>query len=151
MVPVCVSARAAAAAAPNADTVVSPSCLVSNLHQQPRVGGHGQLVLQTVQAAQCGQMSDPDTCAVRLCCHCWRRLDAGDYTSASRFIRMAMLKRAALSSCWATEFSGEQQRLSPGVVPGGYPATNPTLLAVMGILQSVYLPRGGWGALPGRS
>eukprot|EP00775_Hariotina_reticulata_P012809 gene12809-12937_t len=66
----------------------------------------------------------------------------GDYSSSSRFIRMAMLSTAAQHSCWSTQGAGELQQLSPGTVPKGYPTTNPTLLAVVGMLQSVYLPRG---------
>eukprot|EP00878_Enallax_costatus_P041992 GHUV01048937.1.p1 GENE.GHUV01048937.1~~GHUV01048937.1.p1 ORF type:complete len:296 (+),score=64.01 GHUV01048937.1:336-1223(+) len=66
----------------------------------------------------------------------------GDYSSQSRFIRLAMIKTATSRECWPTTVMDEKQRLSPGFVPRGYPAASPALLAVIGIQQSVYLPRG---------
>lgn len=80
---------------------------------------------------------------------CTLPLVAGNFSSPSRFTRMAMLKTAAVGTCWPTEAGGEVQQLSPGTVPDGYPAASPTLLAVMGIIQSVYLPRGKSGCTAG--
>ncbi|WIA30864.1 hypothetical protein OEZ86_000919 [Tetradesmus obliquus] len=61
----------------------------------------------------------------------------------SRFTRMAMVRAAALATCWPTLAGNESQLLSPGTLPGRqYPQHNPALLAVLGITQTVYLPRG---------
>lgn len=68
---------------------------------------------------------------------------AGDYSSPSRFTRMAMVRAAALATCWPTVAGNESQLLSPGTLPGRqYPQHSPALLAVLGITQTVYLPRG---------
>uniref|UniRef100_A0A383VYD6 Choloylglycine hydrolase/NAAA C-terminal domain-containing protein n=1 Tax=Tetradesmus obliquus TaxID=3088 RepID=A0A383VYD6_TETOB len=67
----------------------------------------------------------------------------GDYSSPSRFTRMAMVRAAALATCWPTVAGNESQLLSPGTLPGRqYPQHSPALLAVLGITQTVYLPRG---------
>jgi hypothetical protein len=56
---------------------------------------------------------------------------------------MAMIRAAALATCWPTEACGEPQLLSPGSLPNSrYPQHAPALLAVLGITQAVYLPRG---------
>jgi hypothetical protein len=74
----------------------------------------------------------------------------GDYSSRSRFTRMALLRAATLKACWPTQVGNDTQTLSPGVLPpgGSYPADNPALLAVLGVLQPVYLPRGEWKLTP---
>jgi hypothetical protein len=68
---------------------------------------------------------------------------AGDYSSPNRFTRMAMIRAATLATCWPTVAANETQLLSPGSLPNSqYPQHAPALLAVLGITQSVYLPRG---------
>jgi hypothetical protein len=70
-------------------------------------------------------------------------LFAGDYSSPNRFTRMAMIRAATLATCWPTVAANETQLLSPGNTPNSqYPEHAPSLLAVLGITQSVYLPRG---------
>jgi penicillin V acylase-like amidase (Ntn superfamily) len=71
----------------------------------------------------------------------------GDYSGPSRFTRMALtLKYATQPTCWdATSMlnKNEKETLNPAFVPsGGAPRTNQALLAVMGITNQVYLPRG---------
>jgi hypothetical protein len=62
---------------------------------------------------------------------------------------MAMVRAAALASCWPTVAGNETQLLSPGTIPSKqYPEHSPALLAVLGIVQTVYLPRGKQNALP---
>ncbi|KAF6252781.1 nucleophile aminohydrolase [Scenedesmus sp. NREL 46B-D3] len=67
----------------------------------------------------------------------------GDYSSLSRFTRMAMVRAATLATCWPTTAGNETQLLSPGALPSEqYPEHSPALLAVLGIVQAAYLPRG---------
>jgi hypothetical protein len=59
---------------------------------------------------------------------------------------MAMVRAAALATCWPSVAGNETQLLSPGTLPGRqYPEHSPALLAVLGIVQTVYLPRGERG------
>ena len=68
----------------------------------------------------------------------------GDYSRPSRFTRLAMLRTAALNNCWndTSFYFNDSEPLSPGFVPEGFPKNNPSLLAVMGVLNTAYLPRG---------
>uniref|UniRef100_A0A383VDA6 Choloylglycine hydrolase/NAAA C-terminal domain-containing protein n=1 Tax=Tetradesmus obliquus TaxID=3088 RepID=A0A383VDA6_TETOB len=69
----------------------------------------------------------------------------GDYSGPSRFTRLALMKGAADSECWSAKsllFPQLFETLSPAYVFKGAPAANQAMLAVMGILNTVYLPRG---------
>ena len=70
----------------------------------------------------------------------------GDYSGPSRFTRMALtLKYATKPTCWdATSMldKKEKETLNPAYVPAGLPKTNEALLAVLGVTNQVYLPRG---------
>lgn len=69
----------------------------------------------------------------------------GDDSGPSRFTRLALTKEAAQSECWRNTsliFPKLYETLSPGYILKGFPASNPTIMTVMGILNTVYLPRG---------
>ncbi|WIA33514.1 hypothetical protein OEZ86_006639 [Tetradesmus obliquus] len=69
----------------------------------------------------------------------------GGYSGPSRFTRLARMKGAADSECWSAKsllFPQLFETLSPAYVFKGAPAANQAMLAVMGILNTVYLPRG---------
>jgi len=69
---------------------------------------------------------------------------AGDYSGRSRWTRLAMVKQVALGQCWNNRsiIWDEYEVLNPGYVTPQMPKSNPTIMAVMGMLNTVYLPRG---------
>ncbi|KAF8061948.1 hypothetical protein HT031_004208 [Scenedesmus sp. PABB004] len=69
----------------------------------------------------------------------------GDYSGPSRFTRLALVKEAALGECWRNTsalFPKLYETANPDYVWKGAPASNPTLLTVLGIINTVYLPNG---------
>lgn len=69
----------------------------------------------------------------------------GDFSSPSRFTRMALtLKYGTRPTCWNSTsiLDGTQEPLNPAYVPAGAPPHNQALLAIMGITNEGYLPRG---------
>jgi penicillin V acylase-like amidase (Ntn superfamily) len=70
----------------------------------------------------------------------------GGYSGPERFARMALtLKYATNASCWTDDSliaKGQKEKLNPAYVAPGLPRTNQALLAVAGISNQVYLPRG---------
>jgi penicillin V acylase-like amidase (Ntn superfamily) len=70
----------------------------------------------------------------------------GGYSGPERFTRMALtLKYATNASCWNDDSlmaKGQKEKLNPAYVAPGLPTSNQALLAVAGISNQVYLPRG---------
>jgi hypothetical protein len=69
----------------------------------------------------------------------------GDYSSPSRFTRLAMLLNATAATCYSDKsvvVKGKVETTNPAFVPPGLPATNPSLLSVVQVINAAYLPRG---------
>ncbi|GBF97748.1 hypothetical protein Rsub_10912 [Raphidocelis subcapitata] len=65
----------------------------------------------------------------------------GSYNQSDRFTRIAMLRKRAMAATWPDDLGGLDP-LTPGVVPKGAPETNGALMASMGLLNAIWMPRG---------